>query len=171
MNPRYPRLPDSFVAEVRASAAKSFTKLSASTFVRIHLGFGMPEKMSSSTSQRAGIDLLPPVAFLTSALAVGVGVFAGRRATIHASKKKKQVTQHNSEMRWYADILARLGHERCPIVLVEIAAKISVPATTNVVRRVPSALILVDGMPAIVSVLGGCTAGLVPPPPIWSASY
>src|SRR2546428_3699238 len=59
MNPRYPKAPDSSLAEVRGSAANCFTKLSASALVRTHAGFGLPEKMSSSTSTRAGIDSFP----------------------------------------------------------------------------------------------------------------
>lgn len=104
-------------------------------------------------------------------LAVGVGVYAGRRAAKHPSTNRTQAMQHNNEMRWPADTLDRLGHKRCPIVLIEIAAKIGVVAATYVVRRIASTVILEDGMPAVVGVFGRRTAGLVAPTPIWSAGY
>src|SRR5258706_14385882 len=166
MNPRYPRLPDSSLAEVRGNASNRFTKLSVSASVRTQVGFGMPEKMSSSTSTRAGIDALPPVIALA-----GLPVVVGLRAAVHASAKLKHATKNDTRMRWPAGIVSRLSHERRPVVLVEVAAEVAVAAAANVVRRIAFTLILVDGMPAVVGVSGRRTAGLVPPPPEWSAGH
>src|SRR5262245_4346473 len=97
MNPRYPSLPDRSVADVGDAALNCFTKLSASTFVRTHVAFGIPEKMSSSTSTRAGIDSLPPVLALgTVVLPVGAGE--------HPSAKKTHATRIEILLRWPTDI-------------------------------------------------------------------
>src|ERR1700687_3460610 len=111
MNPRYPRLPDSSLEKVRGNAANCFTKLSASVSVRTQVGFGIPEKISSSTSTRAGIDALPPVMALAVApLAVGF------RAAVHARAKMTHATQNDTRMRWPVRVLTRLTHERRPVV-------------------------------------------------------
>ena len=93
MNPRYPRLPDRSLAEVRGSAANRLTKLSASALVRTHVGFGRPEKMSSSTSTRAGIDSLP---FMARGVLPAVGT--GVRAPVHASIEKTHATKNDTRM-------------------------------------------------------------------------
>jgi hypothetical protein len=55
INPLYPSLPKSSQTGMRGSVANRCTRLSTSASVRTHVGFAMPEKMSSSTSLRADI--------------------------------------------------------------------------------------------------------------------
>src|SRR6202011_4683460 len=103
-----PRLSDSSLAEVRGFAASCFRKLSASSFDRTHVGFGMPEKMSSSTSTRADIDSLPPLIAPAGVLPVGTGVPIGLRVAVHANAST-HARKSDTRMRAPIDILNRLG--------------------------------------------------------------
>lgn len=49
MYPRYPRLVDSLRGGAGGNAAKRSAKLRASPLVKVHSGFGLPEKTSSCT--------------------------------------------------------------------------------------------------------------------------
>src|SRR5215813_9257261 len=83
-----------------------------------------------------------------------------------APGESRQASKQGIPMQATNTLSTRLGHEGGPVVLVKITAKVGVIAPTDVVRRIPFALVLVDRMPAVVGVFCRRTAGLVSPPPV-----
>ena len=61
---------------------------------------------------------------------------------------------------WVASSKKGLGHKCGAVVLIEVATEVRVVATADVVRGIALPVLLIDGVSAIVRVLGRCAPGL-----------